>query len=395
MAALDKHSKQIRFAVRVILFDEVIDVCTQVACACVRRIRSCHPILPRQGLADVNQPVQLLGGTFHTHTVHADLTSGIPRCHKSAQQIPVVALHIQNRAILLGIGQSVQQAFQLIFSSLLLAIVHPCAEIMQVRPVDAVTLLHGIDMAGVFTVKNAAVILSGFHHHGKVRQLISTVINVQTVNIVFQNALCSITLAVTGTLVNLHQHIKSVYEDMTGTHAGVDELYILRVQGSVFFTNSRQFCLHLRLLLCLFQIVFPVFFQAAVRVSFHPQTAKAVFHHVTNDPVRGKQLGHGRDFLFGNLTVLGKGSGLRLSVVILVQPADDLHLTTALDVEVILRNVMDQVIDHTILVNNGQAEQQLGVVLCLFKQSRQNLVQGIALFQEQDAEHLVQLVVLL
>ena len=172
----------------------------------------------------------------------------------------------------------------------------------------------------------------------------------------FQNALCGITLAVAGTLVNLHQHIKGVYEDMTGTHAGVDELYILRVHGSVLFTNFREFCLHLRLLLYFFQIVFPVFFQAAVRVSFHPQTAKAVLHHVTDDPVRGEQLGHGRDFLFGDFTVLGKGSGLRLSVVILVQPADDLHLTTSLDVKVILWDIVEQMIDHAILVNNGQAE---------------------------------------
>ena len=210
-----------------------------------------------------------------------------------------------------------------------------------------------------------------------------------------QNALCSITLAVTGTLVNLHQHIKGVYEDMAGTHAGVDELDIFRIQGSVLFANFRQLRLYLRLLLCFFQIVFPVFFQAAVRVSFHPQTAKAVFHHVTDDPIWGKQLGYSRDFLFGDLTVLCKCSGLRLGIVILVQPADDLHLTTALDVEVILRDIVNQMIDHAILVNNGQAEQQLSVVLCLFKQSRQNLVQGIALFQEQDAEHLVQLVVLL
>ena len=182
---------------------------------------------------------------------------------------------------------------------------------------------------------------------------------------------------------------------MTGTHTGVDELYILRVQGSVLFTNFREFCLHLRLLLCFFQIVFPVFFQAAFRVSFHPQTAKAVLHHVANDPVRGEQLGYGRDFLFGDLTVLCKGSRFRFSVVILIQPADDLYLTTALDVEVILRDIVNQVIDYTILVNNGQAEQQLGVVLCLFKQRRQNLVQGVALFQEQDAEHFVQLIVLL
>ena len=172
----------------------------------------------------------------------------------------------------------------------------------------------------------------------------------------FQNALRSITLAITGTLVNLHQHIKGIYQDMTGTHAGVDKLDVFRIQCGVLFTNFCQHRLHFRLLLCLFQIVFPVFFQAAVRVSFHPQTAKAVFHHVTNDPVWGKQLGHGRDFLFGDLAVLCKGSSLRLGIVILVQPADDLHLTTALDIEVILRNVVDQVIDHTILVNNGQAE---------------------------------------
>ena len=173
----------------------------------------------------------------------------------------------------------------------------------------------------------------------------------------FQNALCSITLAVTSTLVNLHQHIKGIYQDMTGTHAGVDELDVFWIQGSVLFANFCQFYLHLRLLLCFFQIVFPVFFQVAFRVSFHPQTAQAVLHHVADDPVRGKQLGYGRDFLFGDLTVLGKCSGLRLGIIILVQPADNLHLTTALDVEVILRNIVNQMIDHAILVNNGQAEQ--------------------------------------
>ena len=222
-------------------------------------------------------------------------------------------------------------------------------------------------MAGVFSVEDTAVVLPCFHHHGEVRQLIGTVINVQTVDVVFQNALCSIALAVTGTFVNLHQHIKSIYQDMTGTHAGVDELNIFWVQGSILFTNFRKFCLYLRLLLCFFQIVFPIFFQVAFRVSFHPQTAKAVLHHVADDPVRGEQLGYSRDFLFGDLTVLGKCSGLRLGIVILVQPADNLHLTTALDIEVILRNIVNQMIDHAILVNNGQAEQQLGVVLCLFK----------------------------
>ena len=81
-------------------------------------------------------------------------------------------------------------------------------------------------MAGILTVKDTAIVLPCFHHHGKIRQLIGTVINVQTVNVVLQNALCSITLAVTGTLINLHQYIKGVYQDMAGPHAGVDELDI-------------------------------------------------------------------------------------------------------------------------------------------------------------------------
>jgi len=53
------------------------------------------------------------------------------------------------------------------------------------------------------------------------------------------------------------------------------------------------------------------------------------------------------------------------------------------------------VIDYTILVNNGQAEPQVGVVLCLFKLRMAYLVHGVALFPEQDAELFVQLIVLL
>ena len=91
-------------------------------------------------------------------------------------------------------------------------------------------------MAGVFSVEDTAVVLPCFHHHGKVRQLIGTVINVQTVNVMFQNALCGIALAVTGTLVSLHQHIKGIYEDMTRTHAGVDELKGTVIKTRIFFS---------------------------------------------------------------------------------------------------------------------------------------------------------------
>ena len=183
---------------------------------------------------------------------------------------------------------------------------------------------------------------------------------------------------------------------MTGTHAGVDELDILRVQGSVLFTNFRKFCLYLRLLLCFFQIVFPVFFQTAIRVSFHPQTAKAIFHHVTDDPVRGEQLGGCRNALLGDLHVLfqqSKGCILRFCVVILVQPADDLHLTALFDVKIILVDVVDEVIDHAFLIHHRDVQQHFGVVAGLLEECGKDLVQSVALLDEEQPEQLVQRIV--
>ena len=237
ITSFNKYCKQIRLSVRVQFLYLFAQTISNITTSHIWRIRTGNPILPCHGLADIDEPIQLLGGIFHTHAVHTDLAVGVLRCHKPAQQIPVIALHIQNGAVLLGIGQSVQQTFQLHLGGVLLNIVHARTKIFQVRTVDTVALLNGIDMAAVLTVEDTTVVLPCFHHHGKIRQLIGTVINVQTVDVVFQNALCSITLAVTGTLVNLHQHIKGIYQDMTGTHTGVDELDVFWIQGSVLFTN--------------------------------------------------------------------------------------------------------------------------------------------------------------
>ena len=56
-AAFNKHSKQVSFAVRVILLDKVVDICTQVAGSGIGWIRASNPILPRHGLANVNEPI--------------------------------------------------------------------------------------------------------------------------------------------------------------------------------------------------------------------------------------------------------------------------------------------------------------------------------------------------
>ena len=261
--------------------------------------------------------------------------------------------------------------------------------------VDGVAFLNGIDVAGVFAVEDAAVILPRLHHYGKIGKLIGAVVNVQTVEVVFQNALGGIPLAVAHAFVDLHQHVKGIYKDMTGTHAGVDEGQVLRAQGGILLADIRQLCLHLRLLRGFVQIILPVLPQVAVRVTLHPQAAKAVLHHVADDPIRGEQLGHRWDLLLGDLAVFGKGGGFRLGVVVLIQPADDLHLTALLHVEVLFRDVVGQLVHHALLIHHRKVQQNFGVVGGLFKQTGQDLVQRIALLDEQKAKQLVQLVVLL
>ena len=55
-AALNKDSKQVSFAVRVILLDEVVDICAQVAGSGIRRIRASDPILPRHRFTNITKP---------------------------------------------------------------------------------------------------------------------------------------------------------------------------------------------------------------------------------------------------------------------------------------------------------------------------------------------------
>ena len=88
-----------------------------------------------------------------------------------------------------------------------------------------------------------------------------------------------------------------------------------------------------------------------------PESAQAVFDHISHDPVRGEQLRDSRDLFFGNLSFFGEGGVLGLCVVILVQPADDLDLSAASYVKVLLRNVIDQMIDYAILIDDRQVQQ--------------------------------------
>ena len=153
---------------------------------------------------------------------------------------------------------------------------------------------------------------------------------------------------------------------MTGTGARVNDFQLFRRECGIFFTDFCQLCLYFRLLFSFFQIVMPfgifrvtisgnigrLFFLCrkklffCIRVSFQPQTAKAVLYHVADNPVRCKKLGSGRNILFCNFDILFQCSEyiiLFLTVVILIQPADNLHRI----LPVILRYQLNHLLNHT------------------------------------------------
>ena len=188
---------------------------------------------------------------------------------------------------------------------------------------------------------------------------------------------------------------------MAGTHTGVDDFQLIRCQCSIFLTDFCQLCLHFWFLLSFFQIVMPfgvlwitisgsigrLFFLCRqklilnIRMSFQPQTAKAVFYHVTNDPVRGEQLGCRRDIFFCDFYILfqsGENIVLFLAVVILIQPADDLHGV----LPVLFGNHRNHLLDDAALAQKVIREKEFRVVRNPLKHAGKNTGQSIALNDE-------------
>ena len=113
---------------------------------------------------------------------------------------------------------------------------------------------------------------------------------------------------------------------------------------------------------------------------------------VTDYTAISEMIAHG----MGDLHVLfqqSKGCILRFCVVILVQPADDLHLTALFDVKIILVDVVDEVIDHAFLIHHRDVQQHFGVVAGLLEECGKDLVQSVALLDEEQPEQLVQRIV--
>ena len=110
----------------------------------------------------------------------------------------------------------------------------------------------------IFAFQKALIIADSFHHHRKICQLRSAVINVQTIEVVLQNAGHSIAGRVAVVLVDLHQYIKQIRQNMAAAAARVDDLDLFRGQVGILFADLGQLGLYLRLLLGFLQIIVPL-----------------------------------------------------------------------------------------------------------------------------------------
>ena len=129
-------------------------------------------------------------------------------------------------------------------------------------------------------------------------------------------------------------------------------------------------------------------------VSFKPQAAQAIFHHVSNNPVRRKQLRCRRYFFLGNLDVVVKvleNFRLGFRVVILVKPTDNLHGIFP----VFFGNVVHEPAHGTVWFQQVIWEKEFRVVRNPLEHARQQLVQRVALRNHQVLEEFAVLVVFL
>ena len=275
-------------------------------------------------------------------------------------------------------------------------------EIVHCEFIYMIALHDGIHMGLNATAKETAVILAGFHHYRKISQLCRTVINIQTVKIILHNTCYCFTGSIAVGFINLHQHIKHIRKDMTGTGAWVNDFQLIRCQCGVFLANLGKLCLHFRLLLSFFQIVVPfgifrvtvsgsisrLFFLGRKKltlniwVSLQPQTTKAVLYHVTNNPVRCEKLGCCRDVFFCDFHILFQCCEdivFFLAVIILIQPSDDLDSI----LPVILRYQFNHLLNHTAFTKQVVWQKKLRVIRNLLEHSRKNLIQSVTLHDQQ------------
>ena len=169
---------------------------------------------------------------------------------------------------------------------------------------------------------------------------------------------------------------------MAAPHAGIQYPDLLREKRSGSFPKLIQRSFRSLALLRLIQIIRKFGLYCARRMSLQPEPAKRVFHQIPDDPIRREKLCGSRKSLRRDLDIplkIGKNSLLWLRIVILIQPADDLHLL----MPVLLGDLCHQPLSNAAGTQQICRKQQLRPAADFLKDLRQPLIQTIAQTDDQ------------
>ena len=169
IATLYADSKQVAFAVRIIAFNKIRQLCAHARATHIRRIRHHRMVLLRQRLPLRNHQPKLRLRRLNAGFVKRHLLFRRGVRHKARQQRPVVFAGLQNGAVFLRVNEFVQQRVHPIEGIVPFKGTQTMPQIIQVFALDEIALLDGINVRLHFLGEETAVILPGFHHHGKIR----------------------------------------------------------------------------------------------------------------------------------------------------------------------------------------------------------------------------------
>ena len=185
--------------------------------------------------------------------------------------------------------------------------------------------------------------------------------------------------------VDLNEHVKEIGEDVSAAHAGVDAANLLGAERGCLCTQCSELFCNLLGLLRLLHIVAPSRTQIFVWMPRKPEPPETVLNHVAHDPVGGEELRRSGQGVLRHLDILlevREHRILRLAVVVLIEPADDLHLI----LPVLRRDACDKLMDNTAIAQEVLGKEQLGIIADALKHTRKDSVQCVALSDDEILE---------
>ena len=183
---------------------------------------------------------------------------------------------------------------------------------------------------------------------------------------------------------------------MSTSHAWINACNIGRFQFFIGGTDFCQFYIDRFFLLCFRKIVFPsesfcgCFFICTwiyCPQMFYPDSSNRVFHHITHNPIRCKELSGCWNSFFRDLYILFQfceGIIFQFCIVILIQPANDFYLSGWIAFFVQCRYIkilfwntslwIHKHIDDIIFIGVRNTKEQFHIVRVRLKQSWQDIM---------------------